>query len=109
MPVRITRPTCTTAGVIDRRLTALLNADARCSVACTPPSTSADQISSWLSRGSFGGAGARTCKTAQRGWPVVLQSVQGLGGDFAEEPVFRCEPVTQAMVTFPGASRPGPL
>ena len=31
---------------------------------------------------------------------VVVVSVQGLGGDFAEEPVFRCEPATQATEPF---------
>jgi len=33
-------------------------------------------------------------------WPVVVVSVLGPGGDFAEEPVFRCEPVTQATEPF---------
>jgi hypothetical protein len=33
-------------------------------------------------------------------WPVVVVSVQGLGGDFAEEPVFRCEPATLATEPF---------
>ena len=31
---------------------------------------------------------------------MVVVSVQGPGGDFAEEPVFRCEPVTQATEPF---------
>ena len=38
--------------------------------------------------------------TGQGVWPVVVVSVQGPGGDCAEEPVFRCEPVTQATETF---------
>jgi hypothetical protein len=42
-------------------------------------------------------------------WPVVVVSVQGPGGDFAEEPVFRCEPATQATEMFPEVSCPGPL
>ena len=38
--------------------------------------------------------------TGQLVWPVVVGWFQGSGSDCAEEPVFRCEPVTQATETF---------
>ena len=38
--------------------------------------------------------------TGQPCRPLVVGWVQGPGSDFAEEPVFRCEPVTQATESF---------
>ena len=40
--------------------------------------------------------GARAIVTGQRLWPVVIQSGEGPGSDYAEAPVFRFEPATQA-------------
>ena len=57
-------------------------------------------ISSLLSRGPFrGGEGARGV-TGRVAWPVVVESVQGPGSDFAEEPLFRCEAATLATEPF---------
>jgi hypothetical protein len=42
-----------------------------------------------VSSGGFGGVGARGSVTGQLGCPTVVRLVQGLGRDFAEEPVFR--------------------
>ena len=52
----------------------------------------------WRFRRVSGRAGRGV--TGQLVCPVVVGWVQGLGSDFAEEPVFRCEPVTQATETF---------
>ena len=64
------------------------------------PHDRARTISSLWSSGRFGGLGARVFITGEVVWPVVVVSVLGPGGDFAEEPVFRCEPVTQATEPF---------
>jgi hypothetical protein len=55
---------------------------------------------SWLSRVGFVIVGARRSVTGQGVWPVVVRWFQGLGSDCAEEPVFRCEPVTLATESF---------
>ena len=57
-------------------------------------------VTSWLSSACLGVVVARAGVTGQIVRPVVVVSVQGLGGDFAEEPVFRCEPATQATEPF---------